>query len=251
MKVKIGPYLDWIGPYQISEFLLTPLTWFKPKRKSKLEQALSNERDPHDELCHKFGEWLSTDKNGQDNWFTKNCQWIHSKKHRKVKIHIDKWDTWNMNSTLAMIILPMLKQLKATKHGSPFVEAIDVPEHLWAAEEPSDENDWVDNTHHERWEWVMDELIWTFEQICDDDNDAQFHSGTSEFFFQPVDEKGNVLGDPEPIGKKNKNIKADYYQMVKGPNDTSVFDTKGFEAHQKRIANGLRLFGKYYLNLWD
>ena len=38
---------------------------------------------------------------------------------RKIKIQIDKWDTYSMDHTLAMIIYPMLLQLKATKHGVP------------------------------------------------------------------------------------------------------------------------------------
>jgi dCMP deaminase len=39
------------------------------------------------------------------------------KENRKEQIHIHDYDTWNMDDTLAMIIVPMLKQLKATKHG--------------------------------------------------------------------------------------------------------------------------------------
>ena len=38
---------------------------------------------------------------------------------QKVKVKIEEWDTWNMDTTLAYIVLPMLKQLKATKHGYP------------------------------------------------------------------------------------------------------------------------------------
>jgi len=251
MRVRIGKYINYWGPYQISEFLLTPLTWFKPKRPSKLEQALSETQDPHDELCHKFGDWLATRKDGSDSYLTKVCQWIHSKKKRTIKIKIDRWDTWNMNDTLAMIILPMLKQLKATKHGSPFVESVDVPEHLWASEEPSDKNGWVDNTHEQRWDWVMDEMIWAFEQLCDDDNESQFHSGNIDMLWQALDKDNNPIGEPEPFGSRNKPEGAVTYQMIKGPNDTSVFDTKRYEAHHERIRNGLMLFGKYYQNLWD
>ena len=45
---------------------------------------------------------------------------------QKVKVQIDKWDTWNMDCTLAHIIHPMLVQLKATKHGAPNVDDCDV-----------------------------------------------------------------------------------------------------------------------------
>jgi len=68
-------------------------------------------------------------------------------KAQKVNVHIDKWDTWSMDATLAHIIVPMLKQLKATKHGAPLVELEDVPEHLRS--EKTDEYG-VDSTHFER-----------------------------------------------------------------------------------------------------
>lgn len=38
---------------------------------------------------------------------------------RRIDIQIDKYDTWNMYHTLALIIYPMLIQLKETKHGVP------------------------------------------------------------------------------------------------------------------------------------
>ena len=47
-----------------------------------------------------------------------------------VEVHIDRWDTWSMDYTLAHIVLPMLRQLKETKHGSPEVDDADVPEEL-------------------------------------------------------------------------------------------------------------------------
>ena len=49
------------------------------------------------------------------------------KREQKVKVHIDPWDTWSMDYTLASIILPMLKQLKETKHGYPS----ELTEELW------------------------------------------------------------------------------------------------------------------------
>ena len=55
---------------------------------------------------------------------------MHSKKVKKEYIKIDYWDTWSMDHTLSPIILKMLKQLKATKHGSGFIDMEDVPEHM-------------------------------------------------------------------------------------------------------------------------
>jgi hypothetical protein len=46
-------------------------------------------------------------------------RWFDYSPQQSIKVKIDKWDTWSMDHTLAHIILPMLKQLKATNHGYP------------------------------------------------------------------------------------------------------------------------------------
>ena len=97
-------------------------------------------------------------------WFDRRTQ--------KVKVRIDKWDTWSMDSTLAPIILPMLKQLKETKHGAPYVYPEDVPtklrptkqELLQYTKQAETDSKWFD-----RWDYVLDEMIWAFEQKNRDD----------------------------------------------------------------------------------
>jgi hypothetical protein len=79
---------------------------------------------------------------------------------QKVYIRIDPWDTWNMDDTLAEIILPMLRQLVDTKHGAPYVENEDRPEHLRADKPPQYE---TDEFHHQAWDWVLDEMIYAFD----------------------------------------------------------------------------------------
>ena len=49
---------------------------------------------------------------------------------RKISVKIDEWDTWSMDHTLALIIHPMLLQLRDTTNGSPFIELEDRPEHF-------------------------------------------------------------------------------------------------------------------------
>jgi hypothetical protein len=75
-------------------------------------------------------------------------------------IHIDPWDTWSMDHTLAPIILPMLRQLVDTKHGAPYVQNEDRPEHLRAEKPPRYE---TDEFHLQAWDWVMDEMIYAFD----------------------------------------------------------------------------------------
>jgi hypothetical protein len=85
---------------------------------------------------------------------------------RTIKVQIDPWDTVSADHTLALIILPVLKQLKENPNGSSFVDNEDVPTHTPIPEgqefERSDE--WS-----ARWAYVMDEMILSFERIVDDD----------------------------------------------------------------------------------
>jgi len=136
-------------------------------------------------------------------WFDRRTQ--------KVKVRIDRWDTWSMDHTLAPIILPMLKQLKETKHGAPNVDMEDVPKELRATKAQLNKyakGGDVDPKHFERWDWVMDEMIHAFEQ-------------------------------------KNKDDWQSYYYSY---ND---WDMEGMKAEQERISNVFRLFGKYFESLWD
>jgi hypothetical protein len=96
--------------------------------------------------------------------------WVLDRIHPRVEyVRIDPWDTWSMDHTLAMIVLPMLRQLKATSHGAPLVDDEDVPEELRSTSAPPRENDWdTDANHFRRWDWVMDEMIFAFETKCND-----------------------------------------------------------------------------------
>jgi len=60
------------------------------------------------------------------------------RKNRATRVEIEPHDTWSMDHTLAMIIHPMLVQLKATQHGHP-----------------------ADLTEQE-WDDILDEMIWAF-----------------------------------------------------------------------------------------
>jgi glutamate-1-semialdehyde aminotransferase len=57
----------------------------------------------------------------------------------------------------------MLKQLKENKHGAPFTDDEDVPEHLRSTTAEPKENEWdTDSNHFLRWDWIMDEMITGF-----------------------------------------------------------------------------------------
>jgi len=83
-----------------------------------------------------------------------------------VEVQIDPWDTWSMDHTLAPIILPMLVQLKETKHGAPNVDNEDVPINLRAKEKDVlkyKELGETDPDFFKRWDYVLDEMIYAFD----------------------------------------------------------------------------------------
>lgn len=231
MKVKIGKYKNWIGPYQIAEALCF---WAK---KEKCEYGIEHTAD----WVHKFGEWLAGGDD-KDSKLMKLCQWIESKRKRTIKVHIDRWDTWSMDHTLAYIILPMLKQLKESKHGAPFVDDEDVPEELRSTNaKPKEYEHDTDSNHFLRWDWVLNEMIFAFECELDDSWEEAFRTGVMDTIWLPVDAEGN------PTSEKD----AKHYQMGEGPNHTYECDYDGMKVVQDRISNGFKLFGKYYQGLWD
>jgi hypothetical protein len=217
MRVYINKYRShWLSPYTILEKVFF---W--------------REIDYEEPLIDKWSDRL--------NPICEALRKVLDKVHPKIDyVKIDYWDTWSMDNTLAPIILPMLKQLRETKQGSPFVDLEDVPEHLRTTgtqeyDEQSvfdfykEDNSYDDDypNIHARWEWVLDEMIWAFEQKADDDAEAQFfdHSECDDE-KKPWDNDGNYVSK----------LKVDW---------------DGLKAWQKRKENGFRLFGKYYEGLWD
>jgi hypothetical protein len=165
-------------------------------------------------------------------------------------VKIDYWDTWSMDHSLAHIILPMLKQLKETKHGSPHVDPEDVPEELrqtghvdWSQQlelkfeddEQYKKDSW--DITHKQWDYVLDEMIFAFEHKVDDKWEEKYSTGNIDLKTVPCE--------------WDKNGKPSLYSMEEGPNHTYEFDYVGMRKVQDRMANGFRLFGKYYQGLWD
>ncbi len=168
--------------------------------------------------------------------FSRALQWFLDLVHPQINyVKIDRYDTWSMDHTLADIILPMLRQLKETKHGSPFVDDEDVPEYLRSHMAQPKEYEWdTDSLHHQRWDWVLAEMIWAFEQKVADDAEGQFFE--------------HEQGPEIPAGREARK------QWIEDFNERArhmKYDEAGHRAWQARKANALRLFGKYYEALWD
>jgi hypothetical protein len=213
MKVWISKYRShWISPYTI---LKAVCFWEKD------EDRIYNLKEEAD---NPYVKWV--------NFLDPVCQGIHKfldfVHPRWTYVRLDPWDTWSFDHTLADIILPGLRQLQATKQGAPFTEDADVPEYLRSYMAQPKENEWdTDSLHFMRWDWILAEMIWAFEQKTDDEADSKFfdHSECGDEKF--------------PWNKDGQ-----YVSKVK-------YDEEGHRKWQDRKTNGFRLFGKYYENLWD
>ena len=101
-----------------------------------------------------------------DKWYNRLFKWYPEP---TVYVKVDRYDTWSMDHTLAHICLPMLKQLRDTTHGSPFVEFEDRPEHLIGTT-PTSFGDPMDEFHHDAWYWCLEEMMFAFESKIEDEN---------------------------------------------------------------------------------
>lgn len=238
MKVYIGPYKNAFTCFDLVDKLTF---WVKKKN--------INNVNAKPDWAFNIGIWLSEDKNGNPTVLYKTLNWFNQKfnSKRKVDIKIHQYDTWSMDATLALIILPMLKQLKNNQHGSAFVELEDVPEYMRTTNTEdydyqttfdfyNDENDKQKCVCdvHTRWNWVLNEMIWAFEQL-QPDNDWE----SKYWITKPqldLDEREEDKGkEVTPVRWK-----------VEGE-----CDINGRNKHRERINNGLRLFGVYFNGLWD
>jgi hypothetical protein len=208
MKVYTSKYRNhWLSPYII---LKKVFFWVDEDKIYNIKDEPNNPYDVWVKILNPFCVGLA-----------KVLDLIHP---RITYIKIDRWDTWSMDHTLSEIIVPMLKQLQATKQGAPYTDDADVPEYLRSHMAQPKENEWdTDSLHFMRWDWILAEMIWAFEQKVDDESESQFFDHSASNGLDP------------------------WHKDYVGPK----FDQEGYTKHHDRMQNGFRLFGKYYQNLWD
>jgi len=209
MKVKIGPYVNrWV--------CYLDDRWLKWRYKDNHWNIDEDQYTVLDSIVVNVSDGIQWIYNHTINLYL-------DEKQRKIHVRVDCYDVWSMDHTLSYIIVPMLKELKKSKQGAPFVDDEDVPEELRSTSAPPKENEYdLDEHHFKRWDWVLEEMVWAFEQKTRD--------------FWESDYYGSYIpsNDNKPLDG--------HFEWV---------DDEGRKAHQARMSNGFRLFGKYYENLWN
>jgi hypothetical protein len=146
---------------------------------------------------------------------------------RKISIKVDEWDSWNADSTIAMVAHPVLVQLKDKSPSFGFIDDEDVPAELGIRStdcESSEKEFDYDSNALARWNWFLDEIIWTMNEI------ANAHPTEDSFYdHSNVNEKDHLM-------KQVKDIKV---------------DEEGLRNYRNRLQKGCELFGKYFQTLWS
>ena len=154
-------------------------------------------------VCDRVGDWLS-----KHQWLVVALAKLtkHYNEKQRVLVELDDYDTWNADETLAHVILPVLKQLQRTKTRFLHVDESDLPTGLGLR---TGENNQV--TPQQQWTWVIQQMIWSFEQLLNSDQALQ------RFFDQ----------------------------------NHCCVDQAAFDEYLLQQQRGFELFGKYYTELWS
>jgi hypothetical protein len=186
MKVKIGPYIHhWSVSHLEQRWIMNKYGDFVDDRNY----------DKVDYLVLGFLDFWQVILNLTINKFQ---GW----RDRKISVRIDRWDTWNMDNTLALIIVPMLKQLKEEKNGGPWVDAEDVSEELRT--NGYDEDGEVDENWFNRWDYVLNEMIFAFENIAADDWREPYYDMPYETGIKPIEDR--IRNGTRLFGKYYQNL---------------------------------------------
>jgi hypothetical protein len=164
-------------------------------------------------------------------------------KERKIDVLVERWDTYSVDHTLAFIMLPLLLQLKDTMQGVPgeFTQSVGSDtDGNYCFDFIQDDQDEVFDTNCKKWYDTLDKIIWSFQQIIDDDYSNKYHHGDMKIGWKPITLPNPITGVVEEM-----------YEMVDENPNEHWYDYLGHQLHEDKIQEGFELFGKYFRSLWD
>jgi len=150
------------------------------------------------------------------------------------KIVIDGHDAWSADYTLSKIAVPLLKELRRQKCGTPgmFIYGEFIEKHYPGIENefdlPEEKQKVFFEKAHDEWKIVLDKIIWAHEQVADGE------MTTYKDFYIDGKFEDSSLYEAFGLGKK-----------------APVVNWDARLAYEERIQEGLELFGKYYRGLWS
>ena len=154
--------------------------------------------------------------------------------YQRLRYGVADRDCWSLTHTFSKYILRHLKHFKKMRrHG--------VPSRLCGDMDDIQGLTCINTSEFgsKRWEQILDEIIWTFEYMCDED---KFNPMSDELVYELAckhrEHSQDIVGC---LGreKSDREKMLWYNYLIKS------------EALNKRKQNGLLLFAEYYDDLWD
>lgn len=220
MKVDLGPYKNWFGPYQFV----------------KLLKYVGVSEDTCDKIADKIPAapflWLEKLRG-----------------ERKEKVVIHNYDAWSADHTLAKIIAPLLRKVKEGKHGVPSEFLTKEYNGLVSSKEFWDEKgegplhdkaDVLFKEAEDEWDKTLDHMIWAFEEYNKDSWDDPYWTGEHGEF----ESVGSGETFWNPITKKDEQV----FEMKLTGNSECDWDARA--KHWDRMQEGINLFAKHFSSLW-
>ena len=154
MKVIIGNYRNnWISPYHILERIFFWTDWSKYCRKTR---NIDDWRELDSDEYVDYPQWVENLTTKLNPFCEALYKFLNIVYPRIEYVKIDKFDTWNMDHTLALIVIPMLKQLRDDRMSSCEVFESDLPDELKSAEIT------------DQWNYILNEMLYAFETHIDE-----------------------------------------------------------------------------------
>lgn len=164
-----------------------------------------------------------------------------SDKERKVDIRIDDWDTFSLDHTLAMIILPALIKFKECRKKFPGVPNVFLDDNPKYKDEHGNHTDEAIDIGEQKYEAFLDECIWAFDQIVNDHAEEKNFWHRKPEYDHLSEEEFKALPRFEDIpNSENKRFVSYEY-----------LDREARQAYYDRIDQALIAFGKNFSScLW-
>lgn len=196
--------------------------------------------------------------------FCREAKWALQRVIRKG--HYSDSDLWSLDSALAKIILPKLIAFKNSNRAGYPSNFSEYDESFGGTKEEYENNPNYVGGGGERWEEILDEMIYAFEYTLYSEHfNRQGDTSKKQIEFH------NKYNLKDPYRKTEDNLSYSYtYKNDKGhvvmSGDSDLENKKGYKLVEKydsyidiqelhrqreRAVEGFKLFGQYFQNLWD
>src|SRR6056297_3434778 len=195
--------------------------------------------------------------------FSHEIKWFFQKIFRKH--HTSDVELWNLHSRLAKIIYPKLKAFKAMKRMGYPGDFVEYDENAWKSKKEYDKaiaNGKLSGGGPEKWEEILDEIIFAFEYLLHDEDEKNIKNFYSKWNIKDPHEKveknlshsywydlqdGGGMMTGEPLTDEEMKERGCTFRKK----DSMYYNVKIEMEYSTRAKKGFELFGKYFMSLWD